>query len=100
MGHTLIKHYKKIIKINAINNCPVTMKDINICEKIFYPYIYTLRGKLLFTKPKAALNDYIDIPKELKNTHQNIELCANIMYISGQMFFVAIYKRIKFITIQ
>ena len=45
-------------------------------------------------------NDYIEIPQELKDTHHKIELCSDIMYIQGQMFLIAISKKIKFITIQ
>ena len=46
------------------------------------------------------VNCYINIPQELKDTHQNIEICAYIMYIQGKIILVTITKRIKFVTIQ
>ena len=61
VGHPSIKYYKNIIKTNTIN-CPVTMEDIDICEKIFGPNICTLKGKTVHTKPKVVVNYYIDIP--------------------------------------
>ena len=61
VGHNLIKYYKKIIKMNAMNSFPVTIEDINIYDKIFGPDIYTLKGKKLRTKQKAVMNDYIEI---------------------------------------
>ena len=74
--HPLIKDYKKIIKMNAIKTFTVIIKDINRCEYIFSNDIYTLKGKTVRTKPKAVVNDYIDITQELKDTHKNIEICA------------------------
>ena len=73
---------------------------ISICEKIFGPNIYTFKRKTLNTKPEAVVNDYIDMPQKLKDTHQNTELCSNIKYIQGKMFLVTMYKKVKFIKIQ
>ena len=53
--------YKKIITMNAIRNCSVTIKDINICEKIFGPNIYNLKGKTVQKTPSVVTNNYIEI---------------------------------------
>ena len=100
VGHPSIKDYNNIIRMNEMKKNPVKMDDIDICEKIFGPFMYTLKGKTVCTKPKAVVNDYIDIIQELKDTHQQIELCDNFMYILGQMFLVTISKKIKLITFQ
>ena len=76
------------------------MYDIDICEKIFGPDIYTLKGNTVQNKPKEVVNYYIGIPQWLKDTYQNIEKKSNIMYIQGKIFLVNISKNIKFITIQ
>ena len=39
VGHPSIKDYKNIIDMNAINNCLVTIEDIDIRENIFGPDI-------------------------------------------------------------
>ena len=46
--------------MNEIQKCPITIEDIDICEKIFGPDIYTLKVKTVHTKPKVVVNDYID----------------------------------------
>lgn len=51
MGHPFLEDYKKLIQANAIKNCPVTVEDVNIAEKIFGLDIYTLKGKATRTKP-------------------------------------------------
>ena len=90
VGYTSIKHYKNIIKMNVIKSLTVAIEDIDICEKIFGPNIYTSKRKMLRTKQKLVVNDYIGIPQKLKDTHQNIEFCSNIMYIQGHMFLLTI----------
>ena len=69
----------KIITINVIKQYPVTVEDLDICEKVFGRDIYTLKGKTVNTKPNSLVNDYIYIPQELKDKHQTIEICVNIM---------------------
>ena len=86
--------------MNAINNFPVMMEDIDTCGKIFGPNIYRLKGNTVCTKPKAVVNDYINIPKRSNYTNQNIYICVNIMYIQGHAFLVTISKTIKTFTIQ
>ena len=41
IGNPSINDYKSIIKMNTIRNCPITMEDIDIAEKIFGKNIAT-----------------------------------------------------------
>ena len=97
IGFPSINDYKKIVKMNGIRNCPVTIDDINNMEKIFGTNIYTLKGKVT-GQTHGGVKDYIDVPKELKMKNENVELCADIMYVQKQKFLVTISKHIKFVT--
>ena len=99
IGNPSISDYKNIIKTNGLRNCPVTIEDINIAEKIFGKDVSTLKGKTTRKKPNVVINDYIEVPEELKQAQRDIELCIDIMYIQSQMFFVTVSKHIKYITI-
>ena len=46
------------------------------------------------------MNEYIDIPQELKYTHQINDIFPDIIYTQGNIIPVTIYKTIKFIEIQ
>jgi hypothetical protein len=59
--------------MNAIQNCPVTVEDVNI-EKIFGPDISSLKGKSRRRKPKPVRQDLIEIPKKLIMKQHDIEL--------------------------
>ena len=70
------------------------MEDIDMCEKILDPNIYTLTGKPVRNKPKAVMNYYLYMPQELNDKHQNIEIFADIMYIKGNMFLITVSKKV------
>ena len=100
IGYPSVRDYKHIIQTNQIKNCPVTIEDINISEKIFGPDVYAIKGKSVRKKPKVVVNDYIEIPKDLIKAHKGIVLCADIMFIDQVGFLVTMSKYIKFITIR
>ena len=100
IGYPSLRDYKHIIQTNQIKNCPVTIEDINISEKIFGPDVYAIKGKSVRKKPKVVVNDYIEIPRGLIKAHQGIILCADIMFINEVAFLVTMSKHIRFITIQ
>ena len=91
--------FKTVIKMNGIWKCPVTLDDVKRCEAIYGPNVYALKGKSVRSKPPVVLNDYVKVPPELKVKNEDVELCADIMYIQGIPFLVTVSKRLKFVTI-
>jgi len=66
--------------MNFIENCPVTVKDTNITEKMFGLDVSSLKGKSVRRKPKPVRKDLIKIPKELILKHHNIKPCMDAMH--------------------
>ena len=100
VGYPSMKDFKHIIQTNQIKNCPVTIEDIKISEKIYGPSVYAIKGKSVRKKPKVVVNDYIEIPRELIKAHQGIILCADIMYIEEVPFLVTVSKNVRMNTIR
>ena len=96
VGTPTIENFKSLIRMNIIKNCPVTVEDINIAEKIFGPDISSLKGKSTRRKPKPARKDLIKIPKELIMKHHDIELCMDTMYINQCGMLTAIDRTVKY----
>ena len=88
IGYPSIQDFKTMIQGNLINNCPVTIDDINVAEDIFGPDIFVLKGKTTRKKPMPVNTDYVKIPPEIMKVHRNITLCIDIMFINGLIFFV------------
>ena len=89
-------NFKSILRMNVIQNCPVTVEDVNIADKIFGPDMSSLKGKSTRRKPKPVRKDFIKIPKELIEKHHDIELCMDTMYVNECGMLTAIDKTIKF----
>ena len=90
LGTPSINDFKAIIRMNTINNNPVTTDDIKIAEKTFGPDIGTLKGKTTRLKPLPVMNDYIEIPKELIRAQRKVTLCMDGMKVNGQSFLTTI----------
>ncbi|CAJ1936900.1 unnamed protein product [Cylindrotheca closterium] len=96
MGTPGAELFKLAIRGNFFKNCPITEEDVNISEKIYGPSISTIKGKQKRTTPKAVVDDWIEMPKELLKHNSNLDLCIDIMFINNVAFFVSIDKAIKF----
>ena len=71
--------------MNTIKNNPVTVDDINIAEKVYGPDIGSLKGKTTRRKPKPVVKDYVEIQRELKETHQDVELAIDTMFVQDSI---------------
>jgi hypothetical protein len=82
--------------MNVIQNCHVTVEDVNISEKIFGPDMSSLKGKSTRRKPKPVRSDLIEIPKEIFMKHYDIDLCMDAMDVNKYGMLTAIDRTIKF----
>jgi hypothetical protein len=82
--------------MDVIQNCPATVEDVNISEKIFGPHMSSLKGKSMRYKPKPVRSDLIEIPKILITKHHDIDLCIDAMYVNECGMLTAINRTIKF----
>ena len=99
IGFTSMRDFETIVKMNAIRGNPVISEDIRIMKEIYGDYnVFALKGKATRSKPKVVLKDCVNVPRELKLKHENIELCIDIMYVQGLAFLVGISKHIHLIT--
>ena len=99
IGNLSIDDYKTIIKSNAIKKCPVVIQDIENAETIYGKDVSSLKGKSVRTKPTPAIDDYVEVPSELKAANEYIDLFMDIMCINEVKFLVSTSKRMKYINI-
>ena len=96
VGTPTVENFKALLRSNVIQNCPVTVEDVNIAEKIFGPSVSSLKGKSTRQKPKPVRADVIEIPQELVEKHRDIELCMDTMFINKEGMLTSIDRTIKF----
>ena len=83
MGFPTAKNLKNMLRMNAIKNCPVTVKDLINAETIFGPDVASLKGKTTRSKAAIVRNNEIAVPPELKTQCTNLTLFIDIMFVNG-----------------
>jgi hypothetical protein len=63
IGTQSMDAYKAIIKGNLIRNCPVTIDDIKLTDRMFGPSILALKGKSTRKTTPSVQDDIIEIEK-------------------------------------
>ncbi len=74
----------------------MTPADVDLAEKIFGRDIGTLKGKTMRQAPPRVKDDLVEVPRELKEKHKDLELCMDIMFVNGMPMLTAIDKSIKY----
>ncbi|KAG7342126.1 hypothetical protein IV203_007218 [Nitzschia inconspicua] len=57
LGFPSVADLKKIVKMNSIKDCPVTVDDVNLAERIYGPDVATIKGKATRSRPTPVVND-------------------------------------------
>ena len=99
LGTPSINNFRGIIRSNLIKGCPVTLEHIKTAEMIFGPDIGALKGKTTRKKPIPVVKDYMDIPVELTEKAQGIELCIDTLFINELPFLATVARRLQYRTI-
>ena len=95
IGCPTVENFKQLLRQNIIEDCPVTIDDVNIAEKIFGPDVGAMKGKTTRRKPTRVKQDWVEIPPELLQ-QRNLTLCFDIMYVNGMPMLTAIDREIRF----
>ena len=96
VGAPTVENFKHMLRSNIIKDCPVTVKDVNIAEKIFGPDVGTLKGKTTRRKPNAVKEDQIEIPPELIAEPDDLVYCMDLFYVNGMPMMNGIDKTIRY----
>jgi hypothetical protein len=96
VGCPTLENFKHILRQNIIKNCPVTPADVDLAEKIFGPDIGKLKGKTTRKAPPRVKEDLVEVPPELKEKHQDLTFCMDILYINGMPMLTGIDRSIRF----
>ena len=98
IGYPSVVDFKNAIKNNLINNCPITIQDIEAAEKIYGPDIAALKGKTTRKQPMRVNTEIIAVPESIKRMHHNVILGGDIFFANGHPFLVTFSNNIKLTT--
>ena len=98
LGYPLVVDLKTIIKMNVIQDNPITKSNLKLMEHLFGPNIPTIKGITTRQCPHQLVSDMVSIPHELHDTQHDVCLYIDIRYINGMPFLTTISKNIKYCT--
>ena len=75
--------FKALLKMNVIQDCPVTIQDADNAQKIFGPDVGLLKGESRRPKQAAHKNEWIETPKEIYDRNGDLDLHIDIMYVNS-----------------
>ena len=96
--HLCVMDCKTAIETNAIRNCPINKRDIEIAEDVWGPALEPLKGKTTRKKPMVAQHDYVAAPKHVQEKHKDIVLTGDVFCAQGLPFFITLFQDILFAT--
>ena len=96
MGFPTVENLKHILKQRLIRNCPIAVEDVNIAEQIYGSDISSMKGKKTRPKAKLVRNDHVKIPPEIKETHDNLTLHIDIMFVNNLLMLTSIDDPIRY----
>ena len=99
LGFPSERDFENMVRSNMIINCLVIFSDVKNAKIIFGPDIASLKGKSVKHKPDSVVTDYVEIPREILESHKELEVSTDVMFINKLPFLVSISRGLKFTTI-
>ena len=87
--------FKLLLSTNGICDCPVSVHDVKLAEKIFGPDASVLKGKR--TKPHPPIvgkENLIELPDEMQL--KETEVALDVVYVEDQAFVNAVDRKAKY----
>ena len=89
---------KWVIQSNQIQNCPVTVCDVEVAEQIYGKSVPALKGKTVGSRPPPVLTEIIKIPRDVLKLHKDLIQGMDIFFVNKQPFFITLTLKIYFTT--
>ena len=90
LGFPSERDFENMVCLSMIVNCPITFDDVKNAKFTLGTDITSLKDKSVRRKPASVVTDYVDIPKEIRESCKDLEVSTDIMFINKLMFLVSI----------
>ena len=99
LGFLSERDFENMVRSNMIVKFPVTFDDVKNAKLIFGPDITSLKGKSVRLKIASVVTDYVETPREILESHKELEVSMDTMFINTLLFLASISRWMKFNTI-
>jgi hypothetical protein len=99
LGYPSQRDFKWVIQSNQINNCPVTVQDVEAAHNIWGKNIAALKGKTTRSKTIHVARDFVKVPKGILKLHKDVFLTCNIFFVNQIPVFITLSRKICFTAV-
>jgi hypothetical protein len=92
--------FKCMVRLNQLQDCPITHKDIKIAHAIYGCDLAYTRGKTVWHKPDCVETNYVKIPMDLSSFHKKVTLVEDVFFFNSVPFLILASRNINLITIE
>jgi hypothetical protein len=98
LGNPSTRDFIKMIELNTIPNCPVSVDDIRAAEDILGPNLAALKGKTARKRSDHVAIRPVALPAALAERYKEVTIAIDVMKVNGIPFFMSVSRNIKFGT--
>ncbi len=100
LAYPSVGDFRWVVQANQIEECPVTVQDIDVAAQVWGKDLDALKGKTKRSRPIHVASDFVKVPRELLKLHKEVFLTADIFFVNKIPFFLSISRNIRFITVE
>jgi hypothetical protein len=75
-----------IVKNNLLPNINIPVKDVEHAERIFGKELGSLQGETVQPYPDSVITDYVEVPPDVMELHNDATIAADIMNVDRMQF--------------
>jgi hypothetical protein len=92
LGYPSVTDFRWVVQSNLIQNCPVTVQDIDVALEIWGPDVAALKGKTSRGKSPIVAPDFVKVPPDILSAHRDVCLAADIFFVNKIPFFLTVSR--------
>jgi hypothetical protein len=99
IGHPSYTDFIAIVKNNLLPSINITVKDVEHAERIFGKELGSLQGKTVRSRPDPVITDYVEVPPDIMELHNDVTIAADITNVDRMQFLITTSRNIQFTTV-
>lgn len=95
-GQPSVNNYNMLVRVKLLDNCLVTVENIEVAKKVYGSDVAALKGKTTRPKLPVVRQHVLVVPPVIRQYHNDVKLVADVMFVNKLPFLVTLSKKLVF----